>query len=179
MFLVRHSRMELHGKTLCEINAGLETFRVAYDRWRLLRVEYFKETLQKIVKSSQVKQISTNLLLRLDWGEDGGYFPWSEFLLFKKLEMLILEQGTQISMQQLVKLEIMEVLYPEEQLLLRGNIKDIWEFLEFKEAVTCEIINLSTEMKNTYRIEETINLHFKLDIEYSPTKAFDILYFRT
>ena len=72
----------------------------------------------------------------------------------------------------------MEVMYPEEQLLLRGGIKDIWKFLVFKEAVTCEIINLSTKMKNTYRIEETINLHFKLGVEYSPTQALTVLYFR-
>ena len=70
-------------------------------------------------------------------------------------------------------------MYPEEQLLLRGGIKDIWKFLEYKEAVTCEIINLSTEIKNTYRIEETINLHFKLGIEYSPTQTLNVLYFRT
>ena len=107
------------------------------------------------------------------------YFPWTEFLLFGNLEMLILEQGSQVSMQQLVKLEIMEVMYPEEQLLLRGGIKDIWKFLEYKEAVTCEIINLSTEIKNTYRIEETINLHFKLGIEYRPTQTLNVLYFRT
>ena len=132
----------------------------------------------KKLTNLNIKQISTNVLCACT--EDGnGYFPWGEFLLFEKLEMLILERGSRISMRQLVKLGIKEVVYPEEELLLRGGIKDIWKFLEYKEVVLCEIINLSTEMKNTYRIEETINLHFKLNVEYSSTKVFDVLYFRT
>ena len=82
-------------------------------------------------------------------------------------------------MQQLVKLGIKEVVYPEEELVLRGGIEYIWQFLEYREVVLCEIINLSTEMKNTYIIEETINLHFKKNVVNSFTKEFDVLYFRT
>ena len=82
-------------------------------------------------------------------------------------------------MQQLVKLGIKEVVYPEEELLLRGGIEYICKFLEYKEVVLCEIINLSTEMKNTYIIDETINLHFKMNVVNSFTEEFDVLYFRT
>ena len=82
-------------------------------------------------------------------------------------------------MRQLVKLGIKEVVYPEEELVLKGGIEYIWQFLEYREVVLCEIINLSTEMKNTYIIDETINLYFKLNVVNSFTKEFDVLYFRT
>ena len=71
------------------------------------------------------------------------YFPWNEFQLFKNLEILILEEGSQISMKQLVKLKVVEVMYPEQQLLLRGGVAYIWKFLEYKQAVTCEISDFS------------------------------------
>ena len=132
----------------------------------------------KKLTNLNIKQISTNVLCACT--EDGnGYFPWDEFLLFEKLEMLVLERGSRISMQQLIKLGIKEVAYPEEELVLRGGIEYIWKFLEYKEVVLCEIINLSTEMKNTYIIDETINLHFKMNVVNSFAEDFDVLYFRT
>ena len=108
-----------------------------------------------------------------DWYE--MYFPWTEFQLFKNLEILILEEGSQISMKQLVKLKVVEIMYPEQRLLLRGGVAYIWKFLEYKEAVICEI----SERKDTYRIQDTLHLHFKLDVVYSPQKTFNVLNFGT
>ena len=137
-----------------------------------------RKNFQKL-SSLNVTRVSTTPLLRPnfnigdDWYE--MYFPWTDFQLFKNLEVLILEEGGQISMKQLEKLGVVEILYPEQELLLRGGVVYIWKFLEYKEAVICEM----SGRKDTYKIQETLHLHFKLNVVYSPEKTFNILNFRT